>query len=128
MKRALLALFHVIVAITCFDVIAWTGDYYWRKIGERNMKDAKAAKEKEDWSKYRLSRWAKSVDSYIRANRSTPKHLAEIKGAKCSTFDVWGHEMRIEKEDGALYVVSAGADGEFGTKDDLKRKVGRNDD
>ena len=62
--------------------------------------------------------------------RPYPKRLAlaEIMGAPCSIFDSWGNEMRIEKKEGAIYVVSAGADGEFGTKDDLKQKVGCNDD
>lgn len=118
----------MIVAITCFDIIAWTGDFYWRKIGERIMKEAREAEGKAERSQWSLSGWAKLVDSYIRANRRPPRHLAEIEGVNRSIFDAWGNEMRIEKEDGALYVVSAGADGEFGTKDDLKRKVGRNDD
>ena len=42
MNRALNTLFHVVVAITCFDIVAWVGDYYSRKIGEHELQKALA--------------------------------------------------------------------------------------
>ena len=125
MSRALLTLFHVVVAITCFDIIAWAGDYYWRKLGERTLKEASR---KAELTKIKLSACAKSVDSYIKENKKPPRRLAEVEEGKRSICDCWGNKMRLEKEDDAIYVVSSGADGKFDTKDDLRGKVGRNDE
>jgi len=127
-SRALLTLLHVVVAITCFDIIVWTGNYYWRKLGVRALKEAREAELKAEGTKKRLLACAKSVDSYIKNNRKPPRRLAEVAEVKHTIRDFWGNEMRLEKEDGAIYVVSPGADGKFDTKDDLREKVGRNDE
>lgn len=45
---------------------------------------------------------------------------ARILSSRRRTTDPWGHEFRLDCVDGEVDVVSAGADGEFGTDDDVR--------
>ena len=66
MKRAVHTLFCVVVTITCFDIVVWIGDRYWRSVGERAMRDAEKAEREQSDTDRVLKDAAAAVNAYIR--------------------------------------------------------------
>lgn len=120
MKRAVHTLFCVVVTITCFDIVVWIGDRYWRSVGERAMRDAEKAEREQSDTDRVLKDAAAAVNAYIRKNKKIPKNLSEVIKKENRMADGWNKKLSIEKSAGGVRVISAGPDGEFGTDDDMR--------
>lgn len=72
-----------------------------------------------------MSSLAREIQSYIAMEGRTPKSLKEFRGLRTmpiSALDAWGKAIKYERlSDEDFRLISAGADGEFDTSDDIAK-------
>lgn len=70
-----------------------------------------------------MSNLSREIQSYIAMQGRTPKDLKEFRALRVmpvSALDAWGKAIKYERlTDEDFRLISAGADGEFGTSDDI---------
>lgn len=68
----------------------------------------------------------KAINLFLATEGRTPADLKELRSARLLTgeaIDGWGRSLRYERDSESEYrLISAGADGVFGTEDDLTMK------
>lgn len=62
-------------------------------------------------------RMPKSMDDLIKENSNG---VAALDGGEGAKYDPWGNEYKLEIKGKKIVVISAGADGEFGSEDDIR--------
>lgn len=102
--------------------------YFTKTGGKSNIKVMvdKYAEAKADLTKVDLESLAKIIVERNAAEGQVPadiKELQLVRPIPISTLDAWGREVRYEKlSDSSFRLTSAGADGKFGTGDDIVKE------
>lgn len=102
--------------------------YFTKTGGKSNIKVMvdKYAEAKADLTKVDLETLAKIIVERNAAEGQVPadiKELPLVRPIPISTLDAWGREVRYEKlSDSSFRLTSAGADGKFGTGDDIVKE------
>ena len=102
---------------------------YFMKTGDKSnvkvMVD-RYAEAKADLTKVNLATLEKIIAERNAAEGHVPadiRELQRIQPMPISTVDAWGREIRYEKlSDAGFRLISAGADGQFGTGDDIVKE------
>ncbi len=102
--------------------------YFTKTGGKSNIKVMvdKYAEARADLTKVDLETLAKIIVERNAAEGQVPadiKELQLVRPIPISTLDAWGREVRYEKlSDSGFRLTSAGADGKFGTGDDIVKE------
>ena len=139
MKRAVNALMHIILLITCFDIMTWIGICYCReKIIPRMIEMHEAARG--------IKRMAIYVFNYYQDCKRVPKSVRDVckkyEHTALTLFDIdynavdsgrenwelvirdrWNTLFQIDSDNKEIALVSAGPDQEFGTDDDMRYQI-----
>lgn len=80
---------------------------------------------KKQLTEANMSSLAREIQSYIAMQGRTPNSLKEFRALRTmpiSTLDAWGKAIKYERlSDEDFRLISAGADGEFDTSDDIAK-------
>lgn len=118
MNKAMRVFIWVVMAITCFDILAWFG-----KLAGKTV--IKAQRERAITERA-LGKAAATVNAYIRERKRIPRKFSEVIRNGTVPTDAWHNKLRLEKTDGGVQVVSAGPDGDFETDVDNMRSEPQN--